>query len=620
MKRISSKRERAMLAFMLTALVAATLYSMFLYQHTAVEHIRKDTYAALGAETAQEKSAFLTALDWQYRSLETVAAGLSEESGETVEVTLERLRLLADETDYVRIYLAYPDGTSRAEGGATINIADRLYFAQSLAGMRGLEAVVSRIDNEPHFIISVPVLSGDAVAYVLYAAYSREAFAGMLRAVEKYKGRETLILSADGERILGGEDMFKGNLFTDLEGSMDEEDLADLRAVFERGGVGIATYTLYAHETYLAYAPLGVNGWMICTAAPAASVNEEIVQTVKSGYLLIVSILIISAAFVLLFAFVVRQNSKRLLEDQARLNESDARYRMAIENTDVAIWDYDPIRRAIAIDERSRKLVGLDSNTIENAPEALIASGFVHPDSADDLRELHAKLAAGEKAAEGVFLIRAKDDSGWRYEHMRYTNLFDEKGNAYLAIGMGEDVTAEYAEKRRLDELSLAAQSDSMTGLLNHDATFNHIKRFLRAEGATGMHALFMIDIDDFKSVNDTLGHQHGDTAIKQIAIVIRQTFRATDIVGRVGGDEFMVLMKNAPDMNFVERKARELLEAMRIPCDADGACSLVSASAGVALYRGDGRPFEQIYAEADGALYRAKSAGKDRFAIGARQ
>jgi len=612
------KRENAMLAIMLALLVAATSYSMFLYQNASVTRIRGKTNETLAATVQENKGVFLAALDWRYRALEAVAAGISEQGPDGIEAEFARLRPGTAGEDYLSMYLADAGGSSDIGDGVAINISDRLYFQQSLAGGRGLEAVVSRINDAPRFILSVPVLAQGAISHVLYATFDERTFADVLQTGAAYGDSRTLIFSAAGEIIYGGSALLQGNLLWDLERAGEAETQASLRDALAAGDTGIVTYALNGTETYLAYAPLGVNGWVICTSAPAARVNQEISQTVKSGYLIVTAILILAAAFVLLFAYVVRLNSTRLIENRARLNEIDERYRMALENTSVAVWDFDHARRAISIDARSAKLLGMREGVLENVPESLIASGFVHPESADDLRELHAKLAAGEKSLEGVFLLRAENGEGWRYERVRYTNLFDEKGRAYLAIGMGEDVTAEYAEKRRLDELSLAAQSDSMTGLLNHDATFSHIKRYLRTEGATGAHALFMIDIDDFKRVNDTLGHQRGDAAIKEIAAAIRATFRATDIVGRVGGDEFMVLLKNAPDTAFIERKAHELRDALHIPAGFVGDCPPVSASTGVALYQGDGRPFEQIYAEADSALYRAKSEGKDRYRIGA--
>jgi len=611
------KRGNLMLIAMIVVLVAATLFSMFLYQNAAVSRIRSRAYATLGAGVEEEKEAFLEGLDWQYLSLETIAVGVARAGVETVDSMLVDLRSLAEETDYLKVYLADLDGVSRTENGM-INVADRIYFQRSLNGQRGLDVVRSRIDGETRFVISVPVVMDGRVACVLYATCREESFKEMLEA-DSAAESAAFICGTDGKIIIGvssgtGSDA-QGNLFDGVAGGMSQSALSALREDFAAGRSGIAAYGPSGSETYIAYVPLGANGWIMCSSASSTSVNEEVVQTVKSGYLIITAIMIISAAFVLIFAYIIKQSSQRILHDQTLLNESDARYRMAIENTAVVLWDYDINKRRITMDERSMRLIGAQKSTVDNAVEFFINAGYIHADSAKDMRELHDKLARGAKNTEGVILMRSRLNEAWRYEHIRYTNLFDEKGAPYLAIGMGEDVTSEYIDKRRMDELSAAVESDSMTGLLNHGATFDYIKRYLRTEGVPGTHALFMVDIDDFKNVNDTFGHQIGDETIRKIALAVKNTFRASDIVGRVGGDEFMVLMKNVPDIGYVKKKARELIEALRIPCD-DGSVTGVSASVGIAVCRGADCVFEQIYAEADGALYRAKNAGKNRYAI----
>ena len=168
--------------------------------------------------------------------------------------------------------------------------------------------------------------------------------------------------------------------------------------------------------------------------------------------------------------------------------------------------------------------------------------------------------------------------------------------------------------KRSQKELARAAEEDSMTGLLDHDATFKHITRYLEMEGTGGTHALFMIDVDNFKIVNDTFGHQTGDDVITDIASAIKKTFRDTDIVGRVGGDEFMALMKNAPNKSVVARKAAELIEAMQYDLKTGRGAVTLSGSAGISIYHGDGKTLESLYNEADAALYGAKLDGKNRY------
>ena len=410
--------------------------------------------------------------------------------------------------------------------------------------------------------------------------------------------------------------MRDGNLFDDLAPELDSEALLSLRADFASGRRGFVSYTYEGIETYLAYVPLPLNGWMALSAMPRESVNREAVQAVRSGYLLIGAVLLSSTAFVLLFTWTLHRSSQRLLREQTKVNQSDARCRMAIEATTFMLWDYDVRTRTMVLDERSRGLLGLESLTIENVPEALIANGFIHPESAQEMRALHEQLFAGKAAAACVCRVRAPHSQERRYLRIRYTNLFDENGAPYLAVGMGEDVTDEWLDKQKIDALSLAAERDAMTGLLHHDATIGYIAHYLRTEGAALTHALFMIDIDDFKRVNDTHGHLRGDETIKRLAQMLRREFRATDLIGRVGGEEFLVLMKNVPDRSFVEKKAQEVVLALRLADEGEGGAAPITVSVGVAVFHGSERPVEELYALADAALYRAKRAGKGRYAL----
>lgn len=169
-------------------------------------------------------------------------------------------------------------------------------------------------------------------------------------------------------------------------------------------------------------------------------------------------------------------------------------------------------------------------------------------------------------------------------------------------------------KKHAQSELARAVEVDSMTGLLNHDATIKHIRRYLEMEGCGGTHAFFMIDVDNFKHVNDKFGHQTGDDVITDVAVAISRTFRETDIVGRVGGDEFVVLMKNTAHLRAAARKASDLINAMQYDINESSGRMELSGSVGISIYSGDSKPFEVLYAEADAALYKAKAEGKNRY------
>jgi diguanylate cyclase (GGDEF)-like protein/PAS domain S-box-containing protein len=189
-------------------------------------------------------------------------------------------------------------------------------------------------------------------------------------------------------------------------------------------------------------------------------------------------------------------------------------------------------------------------------------------------------------------------------------NLQTSEGKALITL---KDMDDSRLEMERLSDLAL---HDGLTGLLNRTAARNEIEERLRF-GPGGRVALFMIDADNFKLINDTLGHQHGDRALRQMAQAIRSVFRASDLIARIGGDEFFVFLPEVPADDFAESKAGALCSALRLSYSLEerGAVML-TASIGVVVAEREKVNFETLYAEADHALYDAKNAGKNRYSI----
>lgn len=169
--------------------------------------------------------------------------------------------------------------------------------------------------------------------------------------------------------------------------------------------------------------------------------------------------------------------------------------------------------------------------------------------------------------------------------------------------------------------LQTKAETDDLTGLYSLKATRNYINQILENDenGEEGkLHALYMIDIDDFKEVNDNFGHYEGDRTIEMVAHEIKRLFRASDIVGRIGGDEFVVFLKNAGDMNFVKQKAEDLCKSLQFLRLGEKSIA-ITCSIGVTVCSqadSDSKDYDALYREADAAMYKSKSLGKNRYEV----
>ena len=160
--------------------------------------------------------------------------------------------------------------------------------------------------------------------------------------------------------------------------------------------------------------------------------------------------------------------------------------------------------------------------------------------------------------------------------------------------------------RQEIRELQKRATKDSVSGLLNRMAAEQLVKDRLREQKAGDNCALFIIDLDDFKKVNDQYGHLAGDHAIAQSAKILSGLFRASDIVGRLGGDEFIVCLSGKLTEQFVREKAAAVCESLQIAVGENPGFTL-TASVGVFLSRAENEHFEGLYQSADLALYRAK-------------
>ena len=189
---------------------------------------------------------------------------------------------------------------------------------------------------------------------------------------------------------------------------------------------------------------------------------------------------------------------------------------------------------------------------------------------------------------------------------------YDEKGNINGIIALINDVTKQHLLELELEKRS---KTDPLTGLLNKGATEELIRMMLlnyyKDNKENSKCALIMIDIDKFKEINDTLGHAKGDRVLAAIGNIIKESFKGKDVAGRIGGDEFMVFLRD------IEIKENALLMAERLEKQTAKLImrpeinSYVSLSIGIAILPDHGKTFEDLYAAADKALYYVKKKGR---------
>ncbi|HEX6707517.1 MAG TPA: EAL domain-containing protein [Albitalea sp.] len=227
---------------------------------------------------------------------------------------------------------------------------------------------------------------------------------------------------------------------------------------------------------------------------------------------------------------------------------------------------------------------------------------FVAP---DHVAKVASVIASGQETAYESVVI---DKQGQRIPVEFIVRTMVRNGER-MRMTIVRDLRDRHAAQARIHHL---AHHDTLTGLPNRSAFMEYLEHLMIGARESGSQlALLFIDLDHFKRVNDSLGHLVGDTLLRTVASRITASLRATDVVARFGGDEFMVLLPQVPQRSDVEEVAHKLLQAIGAPLHAEGRPISVSASAGIALFPNDGATPEDLIKNADTAMYLAKARGR---------
>jgi len=207
---------------------------------------------------------------------------------------------------------------------------------------------------------------------------------------------------------------------------------------------------------------------------------------------------------------------------------------------------------------------------------------------------------------------RLGQDGAERHLSITGEPAFDAAGKFKGYRGIGTDITERMVAEQRIEHL---ATHDELTSLPNR-AMFGQLLK-LAIESARRHErelAVLFVDLDHFKAVNDTLGHEAGDALLKRVSGRLKECLRSSDVVARHGGDEFVVLVQEVAGREGVAAVARKILSGVIESASADARDCGVTASVGIAMYPADAGDGDSLMKSADGAMYLAKRQGKNNF------
>ncbi|WP_343208073.1 diguanylate cyclase domain-containing protein [Anaerolentibacter hominis] len=298
----------------------------------------------------------------------------------------------------------------------------------------------------------------------------------------------------------------------------------------------------------------------------------------------------------------------RQKEDREALRLSLERHQIIMDQSNDVIFEWD-IKNDIAhFSNNWEKKFGYAPLT-DGFRAHISEQSHIHPNDQQEFMSLLDGIAGGRNYGECTVRFYYKEQN-YIWCRIRMTAQYDKAGGIIKAVGVIVDVDDEKRQQQRLME---KAQKDTLTKFYNKGTAHHLIQKYLESDNPGVSNAVFIVDIDDFKQINDTMGHLYGDAFLVEIAGRIRRLFREGDILSRIGGDEFIILMKAIPDEKAVGEKAQELITIFReMAYGAGNNKKRASCSIGIAISPESGNDFVSLYRNADYALYQAKGEGKN--------
>ncbi len=295
-----------------------------------------------------------------------------------------------------------------------------------------------------------------------------------------------------------------------------------------------------------------------------------------------------------------------------RVEVLENRFRGIFEDSSAGIFLINRENALVTANPAFFKIIGSDHRTLAKPGEAdLIAKVFSAPESAQQL--INDALTTGQPSSADLRISGSGDDD------IRWVHCIFSPAGGDQQLAMAEGVIYDITQRKLNEDITRErAEKDSLTGLANRQVVEATLAALV-SDASYAEHGLvvMMIDLDGFKYINDTYGHDAGDEVLRVVATRLRNLVRESDIVARLGGDEFFVILKHTKNMAMAQDIAQQIVDSQREPIEIQpGVQEKVGISVGIAIYPNHGDTDLSLRKHADQAMYAVKRQGKNNFAI----
>ncbi|MDW2797127.1 diguanylate cyclase [Clostridium boliviensis] len=463
-------------------------------------------------------------------------------------------------------------------------------------------------EDESGYIFSVaqPLQKNGTVKGVLFSAYQMKKLGEEAGGHTPFKNIHSFIIEPDGSIVYSSNNHNNGtgNLFTtDTKNGIVNQYGDVIKTRIEKEDSFTTLLSRYRKKYYISVMKVGVNDWSLVNyvCSPDIMLRSEYVFGMFFGTALLLIVLTIAGCFWIFLLFYIQKKKLKL--------ESE-RYSVLSQFTDTLLYEYDYETDTIEFTSNARRKLFLEQLKTRGIVRLNRGVYLMHPEDWQNGDRLRWALLGSKPDEVRYCKIRLKGQSGeYRWFSCQYKILPDIANRKPRMVGKLEDITVQLG---REEMLLNRANKDPLTGVYNRSGEeIIDGKLSLLCSGV-----FFMIDLDNFKEINDTCGHAVGDQVLTRVARAFDKLVGSDGIVARVGGDEFVIFIADSWENQLIVDMAQSIMKLMDSTMEEDYIVMRVSASIGIAVAPKDGSSYAELYSAADKAMYYIKQNDKKGFAF----
>lgn len=496
------------------------------------------------------------------------------------------------------------------------NFTEKLNLLENNESYYISDVIKGNDEKTKEILIAVPIFKGKEIDEFLFGYYPIMEITEEISIIEKNQ-RFFKLVDTNGNYISRPSNTNsiierRDSIWDEMKefNFLNGKTLEGIKENIEKGKNGVFAFEYNGHRRYVSYNPLKINNWYVFSAFTRKELDSRAKEFQKITSELLFYMINFKIALITIILGIVAYIYNIIEKQSKDIEIKNKMFKMLAGKTKVIFFETHSAEKKFILYNYTKENSEVTLSLEEISPKNMLARDYINKENYLLYKELYNNVL--EKQNIDNFIVHLKLSDTWKW--FRINSVAFTSGHT---IGILEDFTEEKNQEFEFLKISEKSKYDFLTQLYNRETFEKEFNDFLnsRDNSKENTDALFLIDLDNFKEINDVFGHRMGDKVLHEAAATLKHSLRNSDLLGRLGGDEFILLIRNAPNLEAIHKIAQKLNSSLIKTYTRNGKSITISCSIGISIINTE-FSFKRAYKNADKALYHVKYNGRNSYFI----